>query len=193
MLMCAVDKATIDAVIADPPLILRLLEPEDTEAYAKARSEALPWWRRLFGREGSSTLDAKPVGPVLDEGDLDKAWHGVHFLLTGTDGAGGAPLDFLVAGGVQVGSIDVGYGPARAFAPLKVKEILDALKKFDESALRRRFDPAVMMKLKIYPEIWASDAGDDDAFAYCVEYFNELRAFLETTVQRSAGMIVYFA
>jgi hypothetical protein len=30
--------------------------------------------------------------------DIDKAWHGLHFLLTGTAWEGTSPLDFIVAG-----------------------------------------------------------------------------------------------
>jgi hypothetical protein len=41
--------------------------------------------------------------------DGDKAWHGIHFLLTGTAGEGTPPLDFIVRGGQEVGDIDVGY------------------------------------------------------------------------------------
>ncbi|MBV9599873.1 MAG: DUF1877 family protein, partial [Chloroflexi bacterium] len=47
--------------------------------------------------------------------DLHKAWHAIHFVLTGSRLGGEAPLNFLVAEGTPVGEVDVGYGPARVF------------------------------------------------------------------------------
>src|SRR5690242_14594616 len=52
--------------------------------------------------------------------DLDKAWHGIHWLLTGSSEGGEEPLCFLLAGGEQVGDVDVGYGPARALTSSQV-------------------------------------------------------------------------
>jgi hypothetical protein len=52
--------------------------------------------------------------------DLDKAWHGIHWLLTGTADSGSEPLCYLLAGGTQIGDIDVGYGPARSFSAEEV-------------------------------------------------------------------------
>ena len=68
---------------------------------------------------------ARAAGPDVEEllhqeheqrFDLDKAWHGIHFLLTGsawetTPGAGESVL-----GGDPVGP-DRGYGPARLLDP----------------------------------------------------------------------------
>ena len=34
---------------------------------------------------------------------LEKAWHGLHFLLTGRAGESGVPLGFLLEGGQEVG------------------------------------------------------------------------------------------
>src|SRR5205809_3698611 len=55
--------------------------------------------------------------------DVDKAWHGLHFLLTGAANEERPPLDFLVTGGEEIGDEDVGYGPARAYHSLQVREI----------------------------------------------------------------------
>src|SRR5690349_11334743 len=63
------------------------------------------------------------VGLSENRLDLDKAWHGLHFLLTGTDWGGTPPLNFIVAGGETIGDVDVGYGPARAFTPEQLAEI----------------------------------------------------------------------
>ncbi|NUR82053.1 MAG: DUF1877 family protein [Terrabacter sp.] len=50
--------------------------------------------------------------------DLDKSWHGIHFLLTGTDWSAGdaGAAGGAILGGRPVGEDD-GYGPARLLEP----------------------------------------------------------------------------
>jgi len=43
--------------------------------------------------------------------DVDKAWHGIHYLLTGQAEGGPRPLSLAVLGGGDFGTED-GYGPA---------------------------------------------------------------------------------
>jgi hypothetical protein len=57
-----------------------------------------------------------------EEDDVDKAWQGLHFLLTGSAWNGEPPLNFLVSGGREIGDVDVGYGPARGFTSTEVAE-----------------------------------------------------------------------
>jgi hypothetical protein len=57
---------------------------------------------------------------------VDKAWHGLHFLLNGDPWSGSPPLDFIV-GGEAIGEVDVGYGPARGFSSAQVAAIHEAL------------------------------------------------------------------
>ena len=65
--------------------------------------------------------------------DVRKAWHAIHFLLTGEPWAGEMPLGFIIAGGVQIGDVDVGYGPARAFTSGDVRNIDVALSTIQSS------------------------------------------------------------
>src|SRR4051812_22134863 len=67
-------------------------------------------------------------GHINAEGiDIEKSWHGIHYLLTGTRDEGDGPLNFILAGGQEVGDVDVGYGPARAFTSEQVRGIAGAL------------------------------------------------------------------
>ena len=56
---------------------------------------------------------------------LEKAWHGLHYLLTGETWEGHGPLAFLLAGGEQLGDDD--ESPLRWFAPDEAKQIHQAL------------------------------------------------------------------
>ena len=186
----------ISKVLADPPLIWRVIAPEDPEMYEQARTQKRPGFlARLFGAkpaEGKADLLelARADGEGL-ETDLDMAWHGIHYLLTGTAWEGPEPLNFLVCGGKEVGDIDVGYGPARVIGSDEVKRILDAVGAIDEDKLRQRFNPEEMKSLEIYPDIWDRDPADDDTLGYCIENFQHLRQFLSDAAGNSMGVALY--
>jgi len=105
---------------------------------------------------------------------LDKAWHGVHYLLCGDVEPGSAIPSHAVLGGVEVGE-DLGYGPARYFEAGKVDQIAQALSTASlEAEMIARFDPAKMTSLEIYPGGWK--AGDVD---WLMEEFRRLRKFYD--------------
>jgi|SRR5947209_1096153 len=76
-----------------------------------------------------------------DEIELDKAWHAIHFLLTGSAWEGAGPLYYLISGGHQIGDVDVGYGPARALTSKQAADFDAALYGITADELRKRYDP----------------------------------------------------
>lgn len=194
--LVSIDDESIEKLMADPPLIWKVLAPDDPQMYEAERTpEKKPsWFSRLFGaKDEPEPIRREPVElsvPVEDI-DLDKAWHGIHYLLTGTAWEGDPPLNFLVLGGEEVGNIDVGYGQARAFRSHEVVEITRAIEPITNETLESRFDASAMTKLDIYPNIWDRDSADDPVLEYCVEYFDTLKAFLGRTSQKGLGMLVY--
>jgi hypothetical protein len=90
---------------------------------------------------------------------LDKAWHGVHYVLSGTVEPSDSLLSQAVMGGVEAGEDFSGYGPARSFSPEQVAELATALAGDSvEQEAAARFDPQRMTELQIYPFGWqASD------------------------------------
>jgi hypothetical protein len=119
------------------------------------------------------------------------AWHGIHYLLTGTAREGGTPLNFLLSGGRQVGDIDVGYGPARVLSAAETWAAHEALTQLSDDDLRGRFDPADMTRKEIYPEIWARPPEEDDTLGYLMEYVRTLRGFLAEAVEQRQGLLVH--
>jgi hypothetical protein len=89
---------------------------------------------------------------------LDKLWHGVHWILTGTAWDTRGALGKAVLGGEEFGD-DGGYGPARLLAPEAVAEVAAALASLDDDGLRRRFDPDAMTEAGIYPGLWRGEPG----------------------------------
>jgi Domain of unknown function (DUF1877) len=103
---------------------------------------------------------------------LDKAWHGLHYLLCGTPDPVPGPLGQAVFGGTEIGE-DQGYGPVRYFSPAQVAEVASALQSPDlERQLPARFDAEAMTQLGIYPGVWETDDHD-----WPIEAFRTLRDF----------------
>lgn len=183
------DDESMAKVLVNPSLIWKLLAPDDAEIYAKEAPSG-SWFSRLFGKQQPAPAIDDNMPQSIEDTDLDKAWHGIHYLLTGTAWEGDHPLNFLLLGGTEVGDIDVGYGTARALNSEVVKEIHRALADINEEILRRRFNPAEMTKLEIYPDIWDRDSQDDDTLGYCLEYFNELKAFIGRAAEKDLGVVI---
>src|SRR5438552_17813221 len=74
--------------------------------------------RYLYG--SADTGDSERVS-------LNRAWHAIHFVLTGSRLGGDEPLNFLASEGTPVGDVDVGYGPARVLTGQQAKAIAAGL------------------------------------------------------------------
>ena len=85
---------------------------------------------------------------------LEKSWHGLHFVLTGSVWDGDPPLNFLAGGGETVGDEDVGCGPARLLPPDQVELLNSALAGVTEEEFAHRFDLDAMAREGVYPQIW---------------------------------------
>jgi hypothetical protein len=196
--LASLTDATITRLHADPPLAWQIVSPDDPEAVTRARGapKRRGLLARLFGRRAAEApAPAAPAPLVLaeDEGeilDLDKSWHGIHYLLTGTAWEGDPPLNFLVTGGHEVGDEEIGSGPARTYTAGETREVATALSALSDAELRARFSPKEMMRLEIYPEIWDRDPAEDDTLGYLMEYLGLLRTAVATVVERGHGLLV---
>jgi hypothetical protein len=103
---------------------------------------------------------------------IEKAWHGVHYLLCGSAQPGSDLASQVVMGGTEIGE-NLGYGPARYFAPDKVADIARELTRPNlEAEMIARWDPDQMMTLGIYPVQFEPD--DDE---WLMDAFRKLRKF----------------
>ncbi len=145
----------------DPALQQRLAErlgktPEDW-ARALGGDEILKMMERGRSRR-SAQVPGRPDAML----SLDKAWHGVHYVLCGEAEPGAALLSQAVLGGSALGEDDEGfsgYGPPRYFDAAQVAEFAEALSGSElESEAFARFDPERMSDLGIYPGWQASDS-----------------------------------
>jgi Domain of unknown function (DUF1877) len=118
---------------------------------------------------------------------LDKAWHGVHYVLCGKAEPGASLLSQAVMGGADLGEDDEGfsgYGPARLFTPAQVAAISKELSRPQlEQEAAARFDAAAMTRLKIYPGFAASDA------SWVMDAFRSLRDFYADAAAKGNGIV----
>lgn len=129
-----------------------------------------------------------PTGPALKgkgaDISLDKAWHGVHYLLCGKPEPGSSVLSQAVLGGTEIGDDEMGYGPARVFTAQQVADIARELSRAGlEAEMKARFDPDQMNG--IYPEGWDT-AG---ALDWLLEEFRHLRDFYADASARQYALV----
>ena len=119
---------------------------------------------------------------------LEKAWHGLHYLLTGSaHAAGSSPLSFILTGGREIGP-DVGYGPARLLQKERVRELDASLRELTIDDLWARFDPERMSADQVYPDIW--DEPEEELKEEYGWYFDELKSFVSNASDSGDALVI---
>jgi len=117
---------------------------------------------------------------------LDKAWHGVHWLLSGSAGTNSQRLSHLIMGGRDL-PVQLPYGKPRMHTAQEVQEFARLLDALTDADLAARFDPAAMDSAQIYPEDWVEDK--DEALSYLLDNLRELRAFVRAAARSNLAII----
>jgi hypothetical protein len=132
---------------------------------------------------------AETAGVKREVLSLEKAWHGVHYLLAGIAEPGPDLRSQAVLGGVELGDDPEdfsGYGPARYFRAAQVGQLSDELHCPEvESEAATRFDPARMSQLQIYPG-WCPEQQDKE---WVMDAFQRLRDFYSSAAAQGRAII----
>jgi len=165
---CSLHRATdaeIDRLIKEPGAVANFLGFDEPPLKPWRPGGMVGFLRLLPGticEEASEPAAAAPV-PVTDPDrsiDIEKGWHGLHFLFTGSADEGEEPACYLVRGGQDLDD----EGHARALRPNQVRRFAVYLSALTPAELERRYDPARMTKLEIYPDvIWMRPAAAGEA------------------------------
>ncbi len=150
-------------------------------------------------RAGDADIDRLVADPsvfetfMFDEGvenldlvDFDMAWHGVHWLLTGSADDVGHPLGIIIAALPELGADENGEGGIGLIAPPLMKAFADALDKLDDATLARRFDARAMAKADVY---MAETFTGADAPDYVMQGLPALRQFAAQCRRTGDGAI----
>jgi hypothetical protein len=125
------------------------------------------------------------ANPDGEEGlTLEKSWHCLHYLLTGTAGETDSVLGKAILGGREIGP-DVGYGPARYLEPNEVKKVAKSLKTVSKKDLVSRFDLKAMKAAKIYA------CRDERELQLAQDYFTRVCNYYDEAAARGDAMLLY--
>lgn len=124
--------------------------------------------------------------------DLDKAWEGIHYLLSGK---GMMELEtpnvltraFFTFQIINEGQ-DLGYN-AQYLTAEQVQATNTELQKIDRAALRQKTSGSAMNTKDIYPCIW----DDEDGMDYLFDTFDEFCDFYAKTAQKKYAIITFIS
>jgi hypothetical protein len=120
--------------------------------------------------------------------DIQKAWHGVHFLLCGQTGPESTPRGQSIMGGREIGG-EVGYGPARFLEPAEVKDSSAVLASISSDDLRANFDLEKMNLAGIYPGGWGENTKDN--FQWLLDAYDEVKEYYKLAAEKGFAMLLY--
>jgi len=127
--------------------------------------------------------------------DLDKAWEGVFFIITGQSFADaaleGGPLLGILMGPTEIDpDQDMGYGPATYTTAEQTRDIYNAIKDLTKEELSENYEPGRMTEEGIYPDIWEDD---ENALEYLLDYFDDLKNFYKKAAETGEVVITFLS
>lgn len=137
------------------------------------------------GTVAAELVEDEPPDP-RDTVDLNTAWHGIHWLLTGTAYDAESVAGQAIFGGEPVGP-DLGYGPAHLLDVPTVRRIAKALSTISAGELAERVDPEAMSAADIYPGFWSER---DIAEVWIQPRYKALRRFYQRAAKQGRPVLV---
>jgi hypothetical protein len=167
------------------------MPPDTRQAFLDQFTQSLADMPDILKQQIAEARRPKPSKAAFDvrdfgeELDIEKAWHGIHFLLCGVIDEAPPPLGDAVLGGTEIGP-DLGYGPARYLEPYRVKAVAEALEAIQPKAFAARFDASRLQEHQIYPSAWSQDCKEWIEGAY-----SELRGFYAAAAKKGLAVLLY--
>jgi hypothetical protein len=133
--------------------------------------------------------ELESAGVTADSGGeegltLEKSWHCLHYLLTGTAWETDTVLGKAILGGAEIGP-DMGYGPARYLEPNEVKNVAKALNTVSKEDLTSRFNLEAMKAANIYA------CRDEGELSLAQDYFKQVCNYYDEAATRGDAMLLY--
>jgi hypothetical protein len=194
----AVDPSLIDAIRGDRKLLKETLFGEqlhDSAEHEKCTQDEnspvrvcfIDLWDKQYGKELEAWSKKRKAEVGDTEVDLDEAWHGIHYLLTGSVLPNDTLASKVIMSGEEIGP-DHGYGPAMLLKPDEVRAIAQLLQETTPDMLRKRFDPMEMARAGVYPGIWVK-LDRKQTLGFLLNYYRDLVAFYRRAAKRGQAVI----
>ncbi|MDX5985958.1 DUF1877 family protein [Sphingomonas echinoides] len=107
--------------------------------------------------------------------EFDKAWHALHFMLTGAAYDSHSPLGIIADIGEAVSQDVDGLDEFWIISPEEMQAFDTAFRQIDDAALSGRYDNAAMLESDIYLADAFADDGDELALEYILQGVPALR------------------
>lgn len=120
----------------------------------------------------------------LENIDIDKAWHGIHFLLTGTNEVTKSAASSLLNGEKIYKNDDF-----LILTSSQVLEFNSHIENITPDILSRNYDPEKMDKLNVYPSNYSSG----ERLEYLLSYYLILKDFVNRTAKTNLALLLVFA
>jgi Domain of unknown function (DUF1877) len=144
---------------------------------------------RLIESDSSSiTSIVFPEEDIEDTSlDIDKAWQGLHFLLTGEEwGGGDPPLAYTILGGSVIEDTD--FVACFYVTPEQVKEVAEALSTISEADLVNKCKSEEMVN--VYPFNLTEEFYEED-LDYLLGYFKDIVEYYQSAAEKGYAMLIY--
>ena len=129
--------------------------------------------------------------------DIDKAWGGILYLLTGKAFVSGSPEDevdslnrIFFSAQFFDEDMDVGYGPAHYLTPEQVAGIHHKIASLTEADLKARYDTEAMNEEE---ELYPSLDWNEEIFEYLYFHFQALQSFFATAASRGEAIVTFLS
>jgi hypothetical protein len=210
---------------ADGTCQLLLQQPQLMPEFLRASYGHIPerqsWWSGLFGTKQRAAERLSAARHQFPQSSshihLDKAWHGIHFLLARSGSGEEVLAGFLLNGGAHLlasgrrsddliatwrrllstphrdfKALHGARGPARVFRAAEVQAVHSLLRTIQWPDLKSRYDSRAMREVGIYPYFWHEDSGDKGPALYLRDHFLRLQEFVQQVAASGDGMIIHF-
>lgn len=188
--------AQIDAIRRDPDCVGDLLDLDPPSSPDESKPG---FFSRIFLARRSGAGARKPsrqrtrvLEPVSQSlrYDVDKHWHILHYLFTGTAWEGTHPRAFLASGGSPIGC-DRGYGPPRLFVPDELLEISTFLETLTMEVFASGYSlESIKAEALYYGQPGASAEERSAELNALWEGVGEIRQFVAGAAKQGDGILV---
>jgi hypothetical protein len=184
--------ARIQAGLARLPPELR---QQYQQKYEQSRRDLMAKVPSMAG-QGAELDAARPLlaklGPFEPLMELGKAWHILHYLMTGHSDAAEAPGNALLSG-TPLGE-DLGYGPARLHDPDATRAFRDFLAPLESVRLLARLDFPLIVQLRVYPFFAVPDTAEAQSWRdEIATAFLALKSYVGRAAERGDGLLVWLS
>jgi hypothetical protein len=162
------------------------------EAQRQASVEGMPGEAQAYITEARARLAV--IGFVEQALSLEKSWHVLHYLFTGSIDDSSAPGSTLLTG-EPLGE-DLGYGPARLHDVRETRDFGHFLETLDLARLQARMNIREMTRLGVYSMPMGLNSNtehESELHAEVAFYFPALRDYVAKVSENGDGLLIWLS